>query len=317
LTIPEGSKKAILWVYKYMQAGEHDPVGMDTFQSLDSGTLTVIYRHCDFLEYEPLKKRIYGRLKGKFYQSLPTVDEIQLYQTSIPGLYDYAIHRLSGEMANPRTCSYDSYLQLAKTNEAFGKALDDSINKVIATRVKVSEEYYRTTKNRHVIWAIDYVESVRAGRKPYTKSNNMSSWKPQQKGNVAPGLFGNVKASANGVPGNTLALANKHDQKQTSKVNEPFTCYKCDGEGHLARNCTTETAGESVIATGVINKRPPPVCYTCNATGHIARNCTQEKPAAAENSEDPSNPHRKPKSKEPFVCYNCGEEGHMARECRN
>jgi hypothetical protein len=31
-----------------------------------------------------LKKRIFGRLKSEFYNALPTVDETELYQTSIP-----------------------------------------------------------------------------------------------------------------------------------------------------------------------------------------------------------------------------------------
>jgi hypothetical protein len=40
LTIPNGSKKAILWVYKYMQASEHDPKGIDTFKALEYNALT-------------------------------------------------------------------------------------------------------------------------------------------------------------------------------------------------------------------------------------------------------------------------------------
>jgi hypothetical protein len=30
LCIPNGNKKAILWIYKYMQFGEQDPQGLDT-----------------------------------------------------------------------------------------------------------------------------------------------------------------------------------------------------------------------------------------------------------------------------------------------
>jgi hypothetical protein len=40
LTIPNGSKKAILWVYKYLQTSEHNLVGMDTFEALESNALT-------------------------------------------------------------------------------------------------------------------------------------------------------------------------------------------------------------------------------------------------------------------------------------
>ncbi|CAG5182488.1 uncharacterized protein ALTATR162_LOCUS10185 [Alternaria atra] len=82
LTISNSSKKAMLWVYKYMQASEHDSVGIHLrgarIQRFD------IYQHCGFLECDSLKKRIFSRLKSEFYNALPIVDEIELYQTSIP-----------------------------------------------------------------------------------------------------------------------------------------------------------------------------------------------------------------------------------------
>jgi hypothetical protein len=330
LTIPDGSKIAIRWIYKYMQAGERDPEGLKTFAALDSDILVVMYTHCKFLGYDSLEKRIFNHLRAKYYQSLPTVDEIERYQTSIPALYDHAIRLLVNEMARPWTCNYDSYLQLSKTNEAFGKALDDALQKEIASRVKFIEAYYRNTTNRHVVGAIKYVE----------------------KGNATPGMFNNTRADANGTAGNIRALASKHDQKQASKASTPFNCYKCGGKGHIARNCTAETTAESVMNTGNPDKktgqRPPPICYVCKSEGHISRNCTQENKAAesvftdsfakkttetrprpvcfncneighiARNCtlEKPKSERSKARSKEPFVCYKCGEEGHMARECR-
>jgi hypothetical protein len=350
-TIPDDSKDAVRWIYKYMQAGERVPEGLETFASLHSGILVVMYTHCKFLGYDSLEKRIFNHLRAKYYQSLPTVEEIERYQTSIPMLYDYSIRLLVNEMARPWTCTYDSYLQLSKTNEAFGKALDDALQKEIASRVKFSEAYYRNTTNRHVIGAIKYVENVPTGRHPYTKSST-SSWEPHQKGNATPGMFNNTRADANGTAGNIPALASKHDQKQASKASTPFNCYKCGGKGHIARNCTAETTAESVMNTGNPDKktgqRPPPICYVCKSEGHISRNCTQENKAAesvftdsfakkttetrprpvcfncneighiARNCtlEKPKSERSKARSKEPFVCYKCGEEGHMARECR-
>ena len=32
LTIPNGNKQAICWVYKYLQNGEKDPQGLDAFE---------------------------------------------------------------------------------------------------------------------------------------------------------------------------------------------------------------------------------------------------------------------------------------------
>ncbi|KAI4950735.1 hypothetical protein J4E91_004620 [Alternaria rosae] len=355
LIIPDGSKNSIRWIYKYMQAGEREPIDMGTFEALNSDALIVMYKHCDFLKYDSLKKRIFNRLKRKFCHTLPTVDEIKRYQHSIPALYDCAICCIVDEMARPWTCSYESYFELANTNEAFSKALDYALQKDIASRIKVSEGYYRHTKDRRVIWAVNYIEDIPAGRRPYTKFNNMSSnvssWRYQQKGKAARGLFNNVKADTNGVPGNVPALTAKHDKKHVNKVYTSFTCHKCGGEGHMARYCTTATAGETVTATGVTHKkpeqRPGPVCYTCKGTGHVSRNCPKDKPAAkpavitgllnkatdkrplpvcfecneighiARNcpEEKPQSERNKVKSKEPFICYKCGEEEHMAREC--
>lgn len=355
LTIPDGLKNAIRWIYKYMQAGERDPIDMDTFEALNSDALIVTYKHCDFLKYDSLKKRIFNRLKSKFYHTLPTVDEIKRYQHSIPALYDYAICCIVDEMARPWTCSYESYFELANTNEAFSKALYYALQKDIASRIKVSEGYYRDTKDRSVIWAVNYIEDIRAGRRPYTKFNNMSSnvssWRSQQKGKAAPGLFNNVKADANSVSGNFPTLTAKHDNKHVNKVYISFTCHRCGSEGHMARNCTAEVAAGSVTATGVTYKkpehRPGPVCYTCKAAGHVSRNCPEDKSVAkpavitgllnkttdkrplpvcfecneighiARNcpEEKPQSERSKAKSKEPFVYYKCGEEGHMAREC--
>ena len=36
-------------------------------------------------------------------------------------------------------------------------------------------------------------------------------------------------------------------------------CYRCNGEGHIARNCP--------------NKPPPRACFACGATGHLRRQC--------------------------------------------
>ena len=104
-----------------------------------------------FWEYDALKKRIYSRLKGKIYNALLTIEEIKLYQTSSPGLYEYALHCLLDEIVNPWTHNYGPYSRLAETNEAFGKALGDAMDRFFTSRVKASEVYYQKTTNRDVI----------------------------------------------------------------------------------------------------------------------------------------------------------------------
>ncbi|EFQ94956.1 hypothetical protein PTT_07202 [Pyrenophora teres f. teres 0-1] len=281
LTIPNGSKKAVLWIYKYMQAGQRDPQGLETFESLNSDVLVLLYKHCVSLEYALLQHRIYHRLKGSLIESLPTIQEVEQYQTAIPLLYQYAVQIIAVEMINPWTCDYTAYQELTETNEAYGKDLDEAIQKLLTTAIKRGKEYYACTKNPEVIWSKKYKDAVSAGKKP-PKEPNLGKFTKNPVPSQAPGLFNNTKTEPRGAARNTPAI-------QGAKSQVPFMCYKCRGEGHLARNCTVKLEPK------------PAICYKCHEAGHIARKCTKVPPA--------------PITKKPFTCYNCGESGHMAREC--
>ncbi|KAG9190806.1 hypothetical protein G6011_08894 [Alternaria panax] len=343
LTIPNGSKKAILWVYKYMQAGEHDPVGLETFSALDSNTLAVLYQHCHFLEYKSLKRRIYSRLKGKLYKVLPTVHEMELYQTLIPKLYEHALHDLIIEMVNPWTRNYGPYSRLAETNVAFGKALGDAMDKYLVSHVKASETHYRNTTDPVTIWAIKYIEAVRTKtvrpKKPVEKTKQVE--------NVAPGLFSKTRPDTTPVADVFLSRKNMPATsfQQNFKSKKPFKCYICGNEGHVSSNCNPTSQGPVVpntvskleipvrvqkarvagraISPGTVRsvkettERPPPICFNCQETGHTARNCTREMLVTGDSNRLSTSlhPHHKSKSKEPFICFSCGGEGHMAREC--
>lgn len=216
LTIPTGSKKAVSWIYKYMLAGQRDPQGLETFESLNSNAVVLLYRHCAFLDYAPLMTRIYQRLKGKFVQSLPTTQEIELFQAAIPSLYQYAVHIIASEMVNPWACDYTAYQDLTETNKAYGKDLDDAIHKLLTTRVKRGEEYYARTRNSQVLWSRKYLNAVAAAKKP-RKEHKVRNL--------------NTKVDASGPAKNTRS-------GRGTKSHGHFTCYKCGGQGHMARNCT-------------------------------------------------------------------------------
>ena len=52
--------------------------------------------------------------------------------------------------------------------------------------------------------------------------------------------------------------------------NETFECYKCNREGHIARNCPGRE--NSRVEEKVRSKGDE--CYTCGEVGHMARNCS-------------------------------------------
>jgi hypothetical protein len=130
-------------------------------------------------------------------------------------------------------------------NEVFRKDLGKAIPELLDARVKNSDKYYRTTKNPHVIWAIRYRENVLSGVPPpkFKNSATQSIKSNKQTEGAAPSLFHKTESPAKdstdtlqateGAQGISSGVA----QQQNLKAKKPFTCHKCGGEGHMARNC--------------------------------------------------------------------------------
>lgn len=66
--------------------------------------------------------------------------------------------------------------------------------------------------------------------------------------------------------------------------------FRCDGVGHIARDCT-QSASE-------------PSCYNCRKTGHLARECPDERVERGFGGGGSSS-----------TCYNCNKIGHFSRDC--
>jgi len=64
-------------------------------------------------------------------------------------------------------------------------------------------------------------------------------------------------------------------------------CHKCQGFGHMARDCPT------VLETK---------CYRCQGIGHMARECPSSSSVGSDGRS--------------IKCYKCGKMGHMARDCK-
>jgi len=64
-------------------------------------------------------------------------------------------------------------------------------------------------------------------------------------------------------------------------------CHKCQGFGHMARDCPT------VLETK---------CFRCQGIGHMARECPSSSSVGSDGRS--------------VKCYKCGKMGHMARDCK-
>jgi len=72
-------------------------------------------------------------------------------------------------------------------------------------------------------------------------------------------------------------------------------CFKCNEEGHMARECPNADAGGS---RGGGN-----ACFKCKEEGHKSFECPNASTAGAGGGGGGR------------ACFKCGEEGHMSREC--
>ncbi|KAF1843123.1 uncharacterized protein K460DRAFT_418246 [Cucurbitaria berberidis CBS 394.84] len=324
LYIPNGSKNALIWIYKYMQAGQADPERLESFAGLTFDKLVLLYQQCAFLDYKSLMARIIGRLKGKFYDSLPSVDEIKLFATSVPPMHAFSIDCLAKEMINPWTCNYTPYLELAQLDQAFGKALDQAMQDTLADRVKVGKQYYQRTTNRQVLWSKKYLDkrfNLAPSRTPPTAKKMAKQDQSKKKLKATKPLDSkpHVDTRAGDTQGtrdlpHTSSAAAQHEKVKSKKV---FKCFICSGEGHLARNCTEDAKNAVIEPPASVNRalhatakkaHPTVICHNCNGQGHIARNCTVSiapEPAAS----GASKKQRRP------TCFHCSAKGHVARHC--
>ncbi|KAF2259251.1 hypothetical protein CC78DRAFT_592515 [Lojkania enalia] len=161
LSIPDGSKSVVVWIYKYMLAGEKDPKGLQRFKDLTIQDLVKLYSHCAVMEYSSLHEKASKRLEYKLCTVVPDVQSIRNISAFIPSLTDAAAGAIARLIVRPLAMNYTPYIQHAEHDNVFGAKFDALIQELLEERVAASERYYfQTLPNRGVQESSQYYRSL-------------------------------------------------------------------------------------------------------------------------------------------------------------
>ncbi|KAF2875636.1 hypothetical protein BDV95DRAFT_591099 [Massariosphaeria phaeospora] len=320
LSVTNGSKNIVQWIYRYMLAGE--ATNLDDF---DIPALIDVYNHGVVLDYQALMDRVVSRLRYMFqWKSLPNVQSLQKISTFIPSLNSYLAKLIADVFMNFPDFPYlPAYVEFAKTDAGFGAALEQALQKIPPAFPKAQSQPTEDTKP-----ADEPAAKPKRKQLTHAQKNAKRREKARQSQTGQP-----EDGSGDAKPISTEA------QNDVSKASNPKAKagrpkrragkgkdQAVDGEAQAAAAPTANTktlVNKINELTKTVPKRAPPTCYNCNVLGHLARNCSapiaSRAPLADKTNNLPtsapittSKPHPRPLP----ICYTCNTPGHLARNCR-
>ncbi|KAF2502704.1 hypothetical protein BU16DRAFT_533031 [Lophium mytilinum] len=129
LIIPRGDKNVLLFIYRWMLAGEQNSNARNAlkFEDLRLPDLIALYYHCVFLEYHSLKEKTCARLEWKLKSVIPTIEQLSVILAYTPAVAENAVQAVARLFFRPVCYDFSAYLKLASEDPEFGRALDDAI----------------------------------------------------------------------------------------------------------------------------------------------------------------------------------------------
>ncbi|KAF2805019.1 uncharacterized protein BDZ99DRAFT_501914 [Mytilinidion resinicola] len=129
LFIPCGDKNVLLFIYRWMLAGEQNSNAKNAlkFEDLRLPDLITLYYHCVFLEYHSLREKTCARLEWKLKSVIPTIEQLSVILAYTPAVAESAVQAIARLFFRPVCYDFSAYLALASKDPEFGKALDVAI----------------------------------------------------------------------------------------------------------------------------------------------------------------------------------------------
>lgn len=340
-SIPNGSKQAIAWIYRFMLAGEKDPDDVK-FDNFDIPHLVLLHSHAAALEYPFLVDKITNQLRYLISQvSLPDVQTVQMISTFVPELNTTIAKNIAFEIVDWVVPWSFEHIQAVYGIEVLEPLIDLAIEDMLKYLIARSEWYYGQP---HVQRHLNYINRTYYYRKDPKKVKDLfpegGSWQVNGQSDVKePAIKAKTKKTRRNKdkPDQKQESKKTHDGKEDDKhklksrdepaaqtgsptqEKEAMSSSKSSNSKH--KNHKLQKVANGTITESKKPTRQPLNCYTCNETGHISRNCpyvtTVDDLAEPENHQATKPPLNKKTAREPPIYYNCKEVGHIARKCPN
>ncbi|KAF2651997.1 hypothetical protein K491DRAFT_719330 [Lophiostoma macrostomum CBS 122681] len=330
LYIPNCDKKVVVWIYRYMLAGEKDPEGDKRFEDLDLSHLVHLYNHASTLEYEGLMSKI--TLRARFLiREDPILDKQAILQVaSVLHLRPILANAIAQKAVEVGETDWTAYFACIENNENLENLMGSAIEKELKRLVSKSTWFYNRYK-----YLADVQFSTGYYRHPYgspqaaergrlrmrsvnyptaTSTQHEDRTQPEPNPQKKPRL---LKRKAMPIPRVSEPPAEKSPaSKPRVKIPAAADSKEVSESKTAIENAKPDQLPQRKPRKSRTKRSTQPITTTESPDLDPPMQANPNEAADAPHTTDPKQSRPRPRSsKATITCYNCQELGHLGREC--
>jgi hypothetical protein len=340
LYIPHCDKKVVVWIYRYMLAGEKDPEGDKKFDDLDLSHLVHLYNHACTLEYEGLMNKIMLRARYLVREG-PVLDAQTIRQVaSVDHLRPVLANAIAQKAVEVGEINWTDYFAGIEDNEDLNGLVGSAIEKELKRLVSKSEWFYNRYKSlADVQFSTRYyrqpsgpVQAVERGRLRVRAANDhvttsihadglaQAESKKQKKPRL-PKRKAMTEPPANRTPMDEGAAEEGLAEEGLAEEGAaPKPRVKLPVAVDSKKSPKTDAEGTQPDAPRKRKARKSrgKAKQSMPTTTALEPEPDSAAPASSEPNHHPSHTHPHPDPSKPtLTCYNCSLPGYLARSCQS